>query len=568
MDKTGQRKCANKRGLLRLIVVAAFCCAFVAAAFVAVFGGQTGTGRDSSFAQKVRLLVAPPTWVHYAKKSEQSGELVLKVEGGKAALYAAGSVDASDVLNVDNDADYQMPGENSPFWSSPSEYKTQDGFLTDIDRDGATEMILLVWKRGRFGKHRPFWITSDERCYSQHIFIYDVGSGAQKGIDGNESGHDSVISGVVSQKWFASDIGVDVKRMKLLNEGSATSEAVLLTEDIDGNCALWHWESFGLKTMDNEVAFLAFGDNLIHKSIYEYAYAHESGSFDYLYEPFKEEIMAADVAAFNAETVLVDKESAVSGYPQFGSPLAVGKALAAAGFDVASCANNHALDKGIYGIEVTSSFYKDNGITCVGIQGSSETQYRPYEVITRNGIRIALLSYTYGTNGIDASDKYPYAVHYLPGNASEQGADSIEEGSDTAIDQDFFSEDRLVMDIQDARNDADFVVVFAHWGDEYETDVSDYQKHMADVMAKAGADVIIGSHPHVVQETEVIDRGDGGQTLVYYSLGNFVADQGKVKRSSDGQAVETGGAKALFTIEHCYDGVRIKSWDIREIHPD
>ena len=566
MDNTGQEKHANKRGLLRLIVVAAFCCAFVAAAFVAVFGGQTGTGRDSSFAQKMRLLVAPPTWVEYAKKSEQAGELVLELEGGKAALYAAGSVDASDVLNVDNDADHQMPGENSPFWSSPSEYKIQDGFLTDIDRDGATEMILLVWKRGRFGKHRPFWITSDERCYSQHIFIYDVGDGANDGIDGSESGHDSGTFGGVSQKWFASDIGAFVNRMKLLNEGSATSEAVFLTEDRDGNCALWHWESFGLKTMDNEVTFLAYGDNLIHKSIYEYAYAHEGGNFDYLYEPFKEEIMAADVAAFNAETVLVDKESAVSGYPLFGSPLAVGKALAAAGFDVASCANNHALDKGIYGIDVTSFFYKDNGITCVGIQGSGETQYRPYEVITRNGIRIALLSYTYGTNGIDVSEKYPYAVHYLPGNASEQGADCIEEGSDTAIEQDFFSEDRLADDIKTARNEADFVVVFAHWGDEYETEVSDNQRHLADIMAQAGADVVIGSHPHVVQETEVIRRADGGQTLVYYSLGNFVADRSKVKKNSGGQEAETGGAKALFTIEHCYDGARIKSWEMKKIN--
>ncbi len=550
MDNTGQEKHANKRGLLRLIVVAAFCCAFVAAAFVAVFGGQTGTGRDSSFAQKMRLLVAPPTWVEYAKKSEQAGELVLELEGGKAALYAAGSVDASDVLNVDNDADHQMPGENSPFWSSPSEYKIQDGFLTDIDRDGATEMILLVWKRGRFGKHRPFWITSDERCYSQHIFIYDVGDGANDGIDGSESGHDSGTFGGVSQKWFASDIGAFVNRMKLLNEGSATSEAVFLTEDRDGNCALWHWESFGLKTMDNEVTFLAYGDNLIHKSIYEYAYAHEGGNFDYLYEPFKEEIMAADVAAFNAETVLVDKESAVSGYPQFGSPLAVGKALAAAGFDVASCANNHALDKGIYGIDVTSSFYKDNGITCVGIQGSGEEQYRPYEVVTRNGIRIALLSYTYGSNGIDISDKYPFAVHYLPGDPSQN------EGAGSKKSPAFFSEARLFADISVARDEADFVVVFAHWGDEYQTAANDYQRSIARLMAQAGADVIIGTHPHVVQETEVIERADGGSTLVYYSLGNFIS----------GAMEGSGGAKALFTIEHCYDGARVKSWDITELY--
>lgn len=496
--------------LLCFLGMAAFCC-ICAAAFV-----------------------GPPTWVDYVKKSAGAGGFELEVGGGKATLKVTRSEDENASLSSD------------ALWSSPSEYKVQDGFLTDIDRDGDIEMILLLWKRGRFGKHRPFWITSDEKGYSQHIFIYDVGDGAMAGGGRGEDG--DFASGLVSQKWFASDIGAYVKRMKLLNEGSATSEAVLLTEDVDDNCALWHWQSFGIKTMDNEVSFVVFGDNLIHQTIYEYAYAHEGGSFDYLYEPFKEEIMAADVAAFNAETVLVDKESAVSGYPQFGSPIAVGEAIAAAGFDVASCANNHALDKGIYGIDVTSSFYKENGITCVGIQGSGDSEYRPYEVITRNGIRIALLSYTYGTNGIDVSDKYPYAVHYLPEDASEGAG--------------------LTADIQAARNDADFVVVFAHWGDEYETSVSDYQRSMASLMGKAGADVIIGSHPHVVQETELVDRPDGGKTLVYYSLGNFIADQSKVKKSSDGQEVETGGAKALFTIEHCYDGVRIKSWDIEEIHQD
>lgn len=497
--------------LLCFLGMAAFCC--VCAAF----------------------FMGPPAWVEYVEKSVGAGGFQLEVGGGKAALKVTGGEGENASLSSD------------ALWTSPSEYKVQDGFLTDVDRDGDTEMILLVWKRGRFGKHRPFWITSDEKSFSQHIFIYDVGD-------------------EVSQKWFASDIGVDVKRMKLLNEGSETSEAVLLTEDIDGNCALWHWQSFGLKTMDNEVSFVVFGDNLIHQTIYEYAYAHEGGSFDYLYEPFKEEIMAADVAAFNAETVMVDKESAVSGYPQFGSPIAVGEAIAAAGFDVASCANNHALDKGIYGIDVTSSFYKDNGITCVGIQSSGEGEYRPYEIISRNGIKIALLSYTYGTNGIDVSDKYPYAVHYLPEDVVEQGLDNSEAGSATVGDQEFFSEDRLKMDIRSAREEADFVVVFAHWGNEYQIAVSDYQRRMASLMAQAGADVIVGSHPHVVQETELIDRPDGGKALIYYSLGNFVADQSKVKKSSDGLEVETGGAKALFTIEHCYDGARVKSWDIEEIN--
>ena len=531
MNKPDAKKHNNRKGLLRLVVVAALCCALFAAAFL--YGSKHGG--VSSFAQKLRLIVAPPTWVDYVKKSEQAGGLVLEVGSGKVSLRTG-----DEAAGV---------GERS-LWTSPSEYKVQDGFLTDLDRDGDTEMILLVWKRGRFGKHRPFWIESDEKSFSQHILIYDVGDATQEGIDGNKAEHGKGAFGLVSQKWFASDIGADVNRMKLLNEGSTTSEAVLLTEDTYGSCALWHWESFGLKTMDNEVTFVAFGDNLIHQSVYEYAYAHEGGDFDYLYEPFKEEIESADIAAFNAETVLVDKESAVSGYPLFGSPVEVGKAIAAAGFDVASCANNHALDKGIYGIDVTSSFYKDAGITCVGIQGSKEKAYRPFEIITRNGIKIALLSYTYGSNGIDISDRYPIAVHYLPGDLSQN------DGAGSKKSPAFFSKDRLFADISAARDEADFVVVFAHWGDEYQTAANDYQRSIARLMAQAGADVIIGTHPHVVQETEVIERADGAGTLVYYSLGNFIS----------GAMEGSGGAKALFTIEHCYDGARVKSWDITELY--
>ena len=217
MDKTGREKHANKKGLLRLIVVAAFCCAFLMA--VVMLGSESGA--ESSFDQKMRLLVAPPTWVSYVNKHDHVNGYELYIANGKALLGFESGDQISDLESFDGD---DVPGSTEQitvaagvFWTSPSEIKVQDGFLTDLDRDGNTEMILLVWKRGRFGKHRPFWITSDERCYSQHVFIYDVGDEAQEGNDGNQAGHDSVISGVVSQKWFASDIGVDVRRMKLLN---------------------------------------------------------------------------------------------------------------------------------------------------------------------------------------------------------------------------------------------------------------------------------------------------------------------------------------------------------------
>ena len=112
---------------------------------------------------------------------------------------------------------------------------------------------------------------------------------------------------------------------------------ILLFEDIDGNCTLWKWESFGLKNIENKVSFVAFGDNLIHTPIYEYANRAEKGKFDFLYKPFLDDIKSADIAAFNAESALVDDARMISGYPSFGAPTAVGDAIVNAGFDIAVC---------------------------------------------------------------------------------------------------------------------------------------------------------------------------------------------------------------------------------------
>ena len=461
--------------LLLLFAVAAICCAL----------------NFSSF----RTLFAPPLWIDYQDKrisfTENGYDYSLVIQGKKCGLYSS---------NGDR------------LWTSDDAYRIQDGFLTDLDGNGDLEMVLLVWKRGTYGKARPFWVKDNDNAYSQHIFIYDISDG-----------------GKVSQKWFASDIGILVSRMKLMDK----NPSIILAQDRDGNNTLWSWESFGLKNIENEVSFLAFGDNIIHEPIYEYAKRYEGGSFDFLYEPFAKEIQSADIAMVQAETVLVDKTDMVSGYPSFGSPMEVGKALKKAGFDVVACANNHILDKGTYGIDVSSSFYKENGMTVIGIQESTEKEYRPYELISKNGIKIALFAYTYGTNAGDASDKYHNMIHYLPRESDAE-------------------KDAFVSEIKSARNEADFVIVYVHWGDEYETKVSDYQKEMTALLAEAGADVVIGSHPHVVQKAELVKRPDGKDMLVFYSLGNFRADQ------------EYKGAKASFVIEHSFEGVSIEEWQQTE----
>ena len=423
-----------------------------------------------------------------------------------------------DVYGSLADRSFKITGKDGKVtWRSPVGFFIQDALTCDLDLDGEKELILLLWKIGKYGKHRPFWVERDELTFSQHVFIYSV-----------------TADGEIKHKWGASEIGKEIVRMKLMEKNAS----FIMTEDVSGKCVVWRWESFGLKTVDSDVSFVVFGDNIIHKEIYECANRQHDGSFDYLYEPFYEDIAAADLAAFQQETMLVDKESAVSGYPSFGSPLSVGEAIVRAGFDIASCAGNHALDRGIYGINVTTEFYGKNGIICLGVQNGEDNNYRPYELVSRNGISFALFDYTYGTGEMDVSDRYPNAVHYLPTTEDE--------------------EKEMIGDLQKARDEADFVIVFVHWGNEYDANISPEQKHMALVFADGGADVILGTHPHVVQDMEMVKRPDGGDMLVYYSLGNFRAHQG---HSSETRS----GGKALFKVEHSYDGVRIASYNLETI---
>jgi poly-gamma-glutamate capsule biosynthesis protein CapA/YwtB (metallophosphatase superfamily) len=281
--------------------------------------------------------------------------------------------------------------------------------------------------------------------------------------------------------------------------------------------------------MDNGVRFVAYGDNLIHDAIYEYADRTQNGNYDFLYEDVLEDIAEADLAAVQLESILVDDPDAVSTYPYFGTPSAVGEAIAKAGFDIVACAGNHAADKGITGIDTTTDLFAEKGVIYLGIQNSADTEYRPCEYISKNGIRFALFDYTYGTT-LSIWEKYPNAVHYL-------------------------DEEQIRKDI--ASSDADFKVVFVHWGTEYVTEPDNEQLKYAELFAELGVDVVIGTHPHVVQGTETITGADGHETWVAYSLGNFRAQQAFDERAMI-------GGKLTFTVEHCWDGVRIREWSLDE----
>lgn len=253
------------------------------------------------------------------------------------------------------------------------------------------------------------------------------------------------------------------------------------------------------KSKENELDLVMAGDVLLHTRL---AYWSEDGKGGYDFNPIfkliKPIIKKADLAIVNQETILGGKELGVSGYPTFNGPYELGDAIANAGFDVVLQSNNHSLDRGKQGIYNCLNFWKKYPkIKTVGIN-TSEAQKKKLCIYKKNGIKVAILNYTYGTNGIPLPKGMPYAVNYLV-------------------------KDEVINDIKRAEKEADFTIVCPHWGTEYYRGITDYQKAWSKIFVENGVDLVLGCHPHVIEPIRyVTDKKTGHKMLVYYSLGNFV----------------------------------------------
>jgi poly-gamma-glutamate synthesis protein (capsule biosynthesis protein) len=260
------------------------------------------------------------------------------------------------------------------------------------------------------------------------------------------------------------------------------------------------------------IDIVAVGDNLIHKEI-DVTVQREDGSyyFDDIYAPVKSIISSADLAILNQEVPCAGDQYEIKGYPTFNAPTEVLDTAARLGFDVLTLGTNHALDMGEAGLVNTLDYLHTNypDILTTGTASNYE-EYMTIPIIEVQGVKIAVLNYTYGTNDIPLPNDY--SVNLL---------------SDRS---------KIADDISRAKEQADFVIVAPHWGNEYEQEPSTEQRSMAYFFANCGADLIIGTHPHVVQPMEWITCTDGRQVLVYYSLGNFVSAQAAVPRALGGMA--------------------------------
>lgn len=260
----------------------------------------------------------------------------------------------------------------------------------------------------------------------------------------------------------------------------------------------------------SRVSFVAVGDNLIHDTVYEQAAARSSGGYDfsYAYENVASRIKEPDVAILNQETI-ISTEHNVSSYPMFNSPVEVGEEMLKIGFDVFNIATNHSLDCGEKGLISAINFWKSKNVITTGAY-LNETERSQIAMNEVNGVKIAYLGFTESTNGLSLPDDTEVVL--------------VRAADETLLQE----------KIMRAKQAADVVVVNAHWGNEYTHEPTQEQRDLAQKLASWGADVIIGTHPHVIQPVEYIENTDGRRTLVAYSLGNFISAQNRGPRMLGG----------------------------------
>lgn len=262
---------------------------------------------------------------------------------------------------------------------------------------------------------------------------------------------------------------------------------------------------------NDKLSMIMVGDNLIHSTINDEAKKNANNN-GYNYKPMLELIKPIisqyDIAYYNQETILGGAEIGVSSYPSFNSPYEVGDAMVDAGFNLISLATNHTLDRGETATLNSRNYWNiQEGILAVGSY-SSQKEKEAIKIQTSNNITYTMLNYTYGTNGISVPSGKNYLVNIWPVTGSNKDYDTAYQNY----------KEQVKKDIENVRDKVDVLIVAMHWGIEYQTTPNDYQKDAANYLASLGVDIIIGTHPHVVQPIEWID-----DTLVIYSLGNFIS---------------------------------------------
>lgn len=257
---------------------------------------------------------------------------------------------------------------------------------------------------------------------------------------------------------------------------------------------------------DTTFTMAAIGDIMCHNTQYNDAYNKDTGAYDfsYVFDDISLYTKTADICVGNLETTFAGEDVGYSGYPTFNTPDSLAYELKDIGVDVLSTAGNHALDKGFNGLSRTIDVLNDADIAHTGTYKTEEEQNT---ILTKyvKGIKIAFVNFTYGTNGIKIPSGKEFCVNL--------------------IDNDLITKQ---LDLAKSQN-PDIIVACMHWGNEYKTTPNDTQKELSTFLFQNGVDIILGTHPHVLEpmekQTVTLEDGTTKDGFVIYSLGNFISGQ-------------------------------------------
>ena len=245
----------------------------------------------------------------------------------------------------------------------------------------------------------------------------------------------------------------------------------------------------------SKLSLIMVGDALLHGSVYRDAYKNGVYNFDSQLEYIKPIVQNYDLAFYNQESILGGTELGLSDYPAFNSPQEFGDAMVNSGFNLVSLANNHTMDRGEKAVLNSCEYWKSKENVLAAGSYCSKEDSETIQIREKNGIKYTMLAYTYGTNGISVPQGKEYLVN-------------------------LYSDEKAKSDIEKVRDKVDLLIVSMHWGTEYQAEPTEEQKREAEYLSSLGVDIIIGTHPHIIEPITYINN-----TLVIYSLGNFISAQ-------------------------------------------
>ena len=405
--------------------------------------------------------------------------------------------------------------ENEEIWRSKEEWYVDSFQIGDVNCDRIMDVAFVVWKSFRFGTHHPDRHANDDATVRCHLFVYSVKDNRVKSLWCSSS---------LPRPIYSFELNTEGKQTAVLSGVRLITREGIYTEDYSETAATdftYEWSGWGftpIMSLDTTPAgavaeesavshatLAVVGDLMCHTAQWRDALQRGGGTwydFDYSFNYVAKHIAAADYAIGNLETTIALPGNNPSDFPRFGAPAEFAEAIKSAGFDLVTTANNHALDFGKKGLFHTLQVLDNLGLAHTGTYASDDDSEK-ITVIDVNGITFALLSYTHSTNGFPVPQDAPWCINQtdgIRGNIARAKA-----------------------------LDPDVIIVFPHMGIEYETTTRQQFKDEVYELLEAGADVVLASHPHVLQPVEFIQIVDADGTerncFAAYSLGNFISSQ-------------------------------------------